>query len=264
MLAGAPKGPVSLPASLSRLVGGQAHEVVWVNQLGGLTVRVGQGSASVYVKWVPAASGLDVTGELERLAWARDYTPTPRVVEHGRDEEGSWFVSEAIEAQNAVAPRWKQDPRAATAALGAGLRALHDALPRANCPFEWSAASRLVAIDARARDGAFENHEWEREFKGMSLSTALDELARIPPEDVVVCHGDACAPNTLIDSSGEWAAHLDFDQLGVGDRWADLAVASWSTVWNYGPGWEGTVYDAYGVEPDHQKIRYYRLLWSLG
>jgi len=79
----------------------------------------------------------------------------------------------------------------------------------------------------------------------------------------VVFHGDACAPNTLLVDAGEWRAHVDFGSLGVGDRWADLAVMSWSTVWNYGPGWEATVYDAYGVEPDEEKIRYYRLLWTL-
>jgi len=50
----------------------------------------------------------------------------------------------------------------------------------------------------------------------------------------------------------------------VGDRWADLAVAAWSAVWNYGPEWEMNVYDAYGLEPDEAKIRYYRLLWELG
>lgn len=32
--------------------------------------------------------------------------------------------------------------------------------------------------------------------------------------------------------------------LGVADRWADLAVATWSTTWNYGPGWEEPVLDA--------------------
>ncbi|HVB70627.1 MAG TPA: aminoglycoside 3'-phosphotransferase [Acidimicrobiales bacterium] len=262
MLAGPPRNPVTLPASLHELVGGRAYEVVWVNQVGGLTLRVGESPASRYVKWVPAASGGDVSDELERLSWASAYTPVPRVLDSGNDAEGSWFVTEAIDAQNAVSPEWRREPRTAIAALGTGLRALHDALPREDCPFEWSAASRLAATRARADKGEFDEHEWSSEFEGMTLESAIDELGRAPSEDLVVCHGDACAPNTLIDASGHWVAHLDFDQLGVGDRWADLAVASWSTVWNYGPGWEDTVYEAYGVAPDHEKIRYYRLLWE--
>jgi kanamycin kinase len=52
--------------------------------------------------------------------------------------------------------------------------------------------------------------------------------------------------------------------LGVADRWADLAIASWSLCWNFGLGWEPVFYDAYGVDPDPQRIAYYRLMWELG
>jgi kanamycin kinase len=79
----------------------------------------------------------------------------------------------------------------------------------------------------------------------------------------VVCHGDACAPNTLIDDSGACSGHVDFGHLGVADRWADLSIATWSLDWNYGPGWQHMLLDAYGVEPDEERISYYRLLWDL-
>ena len=51
---------------------------------------------------------------------------------------------------------------------------------------------------------------------------------------------------------------------GVADRWADLAVAAWSTEWNYGPGYDGLVYSGYGVAPDAERIAYYRRLWDAG
>ena len=81
---------------------------------------------------------------------------------------------------------------------------------------------------------------------------------------MVVCHGDACAPNTLIGDDGRWSGHVDLGSLGIADRWADLAVASWSTDWNYGPGWEDVLLRAYGVESDPRRLAYYRLLWDLG
>jgi kanamycin kinase len=49
----------------------------------------------------------------------------------------------------------------------------------------------------------------------------------------------------------------------VADRWADLAVAAWSTEWNYGPGYDGLVYEGYGIAPDPERIAYYRLLWDM-
>ncbi len=58
--------------------------------------------------------------------------------------------------------------------------------------------------------------------------------------------------------------HVDFGAMGVADRWADLAVATWSTQWNYGPGFEAVLLDAYGIGPDPVRTRYYRLLWDLG
>jgi kanamycin kinase len=50
----------------------------------------------------------------------------------------------------------------------------------------------------------------------------------------------------------------------VSERWkADPATAAWSTEWNYGPGWEKPLLDAYGIAPDPERARYYRLLWDL-
>jgi kanamycin kinase len=96
------------------------------------------------------------------------------------------------------------------------------------------------------------------------MAAALELAAAIPPVDrLVVCHGDACAPNTLLGPDGHWTGHVDLGLLGTADRWADLAVATWSTEWNYGPGWERRLLDAYGVRPDADRSRYYRLLWDL-
>ncbi len=43
----------------------------------------------------------------------------------------------------------------------------------------------------------------------------------------------------------------------------DIAIASWSTTWNYGAGWEGELLAAYGLDADPDRTRYYRLLWDL-
>ena len=97
------------------------------------------------------------------------------------------------------------------------------------------------------------------------MAAALAVVADPPPVDrLVVCHGDACAPNTLLSDDGSCSGHVDVGSLGVADRWADLAVATWSTAWNYGPGWESTLLDAYGIGPDPERAAYYRLLWDLG
>jgi kanamycin kinase len=246
-LAAVPDGPVVVPDAVAALAGDStegAVDPVWRNVLGGLTFRLRGAGADRYVKWVPAGTPeLDLDAEAERLSWAAPFTPVPRVLDSGRDATGSWLVTAALPGRSAVDPVWVARPETAARAIGAGLRALHDALPVDDCPFTWSAAERIARLDPAVRD----------------------QVADVPDIDrLVVCHGDACAPNTLIDDDGRWAAHVDLDSLGVADRWADLAVASASLGWNYGDGYEDAFFDAYGIAPDPGRIAYYRLLWDLG
>ena len=46
----------------------------------------------------------------------------------------------------------------------------------------------------------------------------------------------------------------------MADRWADLAVASMSLDWNYGPGWQDEFFHAYGIERDEERIQRFRAL----
>ena len=81
-------------------------------------------------------------------------------------------------------------------------------------------------------------------------------------EELVICHGDYCFPNMIIRDQ-QVVGFVDLGELGVADRWWDLAVATWSTTWNVGPAWEDAFLAAYEIEPDHARIAYYRLLYDL-
>ena len=243
------------------LAGGRPARIVWRNELGGLTFAIDR----VFVKWIPSTSTIDLDQERERLAWASAFTAVPTVLDHGRDDEGAWLVTRALPGENAVSERWKADPAAAVAAIGAGLHAFHEALPVAECPFSWSVDDRLADIRRRAALGRILPERWHSDHHHLELEQALALLDARPPIDrLVVCHGDTCAPNTLIGDDGRCTGHVDLGALGRADRWADLAIATWSTRWNYGAGWEPALLDAYGIEPDDERTRYYRLLYDLG
>ncbi|MFC8598364.1 phosphotransferase [Isoptericola sp. NPDC057191] len=253
VLSAVPSTPVAVPDRVRALAGGDDVVPVWRNELGGLTFRlstpgrpasVGLAEDDRYVKWVPAGvDGLDLDAEAERLAWAGRWTPVPRVLDRGQDAEARWLLTAGIPGRSAVDPRWLARPETAARAIGAGLRALHDTLPVDDCPFTWGVADRVGRLSPAARA----------------------QVGDVPDVDrLVVCHGDPCAPNTLLDDGGRWTAHVDLDALGVADRWADLAVASYSLEWNYGDGYEPAFFDAYGIAPDPRRITFYRRLWDLG
>ncbi len=206
---------------------------MWRNELGGLTFRIGER----YVKWNPRRTGIVLERERRRLDWLAGRHPAPPVVEFGADDDAEWLVTEAVPGELAVGDRWRARRPEAIRAIADGLRAIH-------------------AIPVDAFPGGWAGEVW-----------AGRQPASIGPRppilEPVIVHGDACAPNTLISAEGAWTGNVDFGDLGVGDRWADLAVASMSLDWNFGEGHQQEFFDAYGVEPDAERIRYYRALWDL-
>ncbi|QAY63143.1 aminoglycoside 3'-phosphotransferase [Xylanimonas allomyrinae] len=253
MTALAPDGSVRVPDAVRRLARGDRVTPVWRNPHGGLTFRLdavgGSATPTRFVKW----SRTGLAAEADRLRWAAPWTPVPRVLAHGTapddtspgGEPAEYLVTAAVPGRSAVDPRWLAAPATAARALGEGLRAMHDALPVAACPFDWGVRERLARLSPEV---------------GPEVRARLRDVPDV--DRLVVCHGDACAPNTLLDDDGRWCAHVDLGRLGAADRWADLAVAAMSTTWNYGPGFGHLVYEGYGVVPDAARIAYYRLLWD--
>lgn len=78
----------------------------------------------------------------------------------------------------------------------------------------------------------------------------------------MVCHGDYCLPNVLLDG-GRVVGYLDLGEVGVSDRWRDLAVGTWSVTWNVGPGYEDLFLAAYGTDWAPARRDLYRLLYYL-
>jgi kanamycin kinase len=223
----APSEPVPVPSVVQTIAAGRPVAAVWVNELGGVTFSVAAGVE--FVKVYPEEHARLLVAEAHRLDWARRYTAVPEVLTSGP----GWLHTAGLPGRSAVDPRWVDHPRIAARAIGMGLRHLHDALPVGDCPFD---RPSWVPADA-------------------------------PPADrLVVCHGDACAPNTLMADDGTFCGHVDLGDLGVADRWADLAIASMSLDWNYptgGPdGFAAVLFDAYGVTADTRRIAYYRRAWD--
>jgi len=226
-------GDQPMPAIVVELAVGREPRLVWRNDLGGLTFDLGDR----YLKWNPRRTGIDLDRERIRLEWISRRHPAPAVIAAGADREAQWLVTRALPGESAVGDGWRRRRQQAIAAIAAGLRAIH-AVSVADVPASFTAESWLG--------------RWP---------PALGP--RPPVEQPVLVHGDACAPNTLIADDGSWIGHVDFGDLAVGDRWADLAIASLSLDWNFGEGHQHELYDAYGIEPDQRRIVYYRELWKL-
>ena len=226
-------GDHPIPRVVLDLADGRPAVLAWRNDLGGLTFRIGDD----FVKWNPPNTGVDLERERRRLEWLSWHHPAPRVIASGTDASAQWLVTSGLPGGSAVGDAWRARRPEAIWAIAAGLRALH-AIAVGDFPADWTA------------------EVWVGRTPG-----ALGPRPQV--DDPVLVHGDACAPNTLISQDGLWTGNVDFGDLAVGDRWADLAVASMSLDWNFGEGHQQELFDAYGIDPDEERIRYYRALWHL-
>lgn len=201
----------------------------------------------------------DLRAEAERLAWLGAHgIPVPEVL----DADRTFLLTREVAGRTA-ADHWPTESRPRVIdALARVTRDLH-ALPLEDCPFD----RRLEVSIPEAMEAQVDLADLDPERRGWSRERLVAELLSDRPEqeDLVVCHGDLCLPNVLVDpDSFAVTGVIDAGRLGIADRWTDLAIATRSLASPQNPQfgeWAAQRYlTAYGVSLDIQKCDYYRLL----
>ena len=255
---------------LAEQVGGWAREVVWDVHPETTTWRLSRGASLRYLKVQVVDHEPTLEAEAVRMRWVRDRLPVPDVLGYGRAEaeagggEVEWLLTTGLPGLNGVHPSVGRDPARLLEGLARGLRRIH-ALPVADCPFDFRQEAALAHARRRVGAGLVRQDHLHEEFSHLTPATALAELEVTRPdgERPVVCHGDYCTPNVLLNEDFEPVGFVDLAELGVADPWWDLAAATWSIGWNLGEEWGDGFLTAYGVEPDRERLRWYRLLYDL-
>ena len=108
----------------------------------------------------------------------------------------------------------------------------------------------MAHVEERVRADDIDPGGFHDEHAHLTPAAALAELEATAPddEDLVVCHGDFCPPNVLLQE-GRVTGYVDLGELGAADRWWDVAVGAWSVGWNFGEELEPLFYESYGIEP---------------
>ncbi|MFD6284764.1 APH(3'') family aminoglycoside O-phosphotransferase [Streptomyces sp. NPDC060205] len=242
-----------------------------------LPVTAGESGAAVfrsadatrYAKCVPAADAADLEAERDRSTWLSDQgVPGPRVLDWRSGDAGSCLVTSAVSGVPAdQVPA--EDLRVAWERIADAVRGLH-ATPVNQCPFRRGLDAMVaLARDVVARDAV--NPEFlpvdQRQTSGAELLERLTRQVERRREqeavDLVVCHGDLCLPNIILDPRTlDVSGFIDLGRLGPADRHADLALllANARETWTD----EEQARDAdlafaerYGIALDHDRLRFY-------
>lgn len=224
---------------------------------------------SRYAKCVPADHVASLEAERDRADWLRTQgVPGPRVLDWRVDAAGAALVTSAV--AGVPADRVPASTlQSAWEPIADAVRQLHD-LPPSRCPF----SRDLTAMFAAARDvvarGAV-NPDFLPEDQQRTSPREL--LARLVPQlghrlaqeaaETVVCHGDLCLPNIILDPETlTVAGFIDLGRLGRADPYADLALllATARETWaddRLSAAADETFARRYGTVLDRDRERFY-------
>ncbi|GLY78954.1 APH(3'') family aminoglycoside O-phosphotransferase [Actinoallomurus iriomotensis] len=242
-----------------------------------LPVTTGESEAAVfrsadaarYAKCVPAADAAGLEAERDRTAWLHDQcVPGPRVLEWHSGDAGACLVTSAVSGVPAdQVPA--ADLRASWERIADAVRGLHE-VPIEQCPFRQGLDGTVaMARDVVARDAVnprFLPVEQRHTPPAELLARLLQQVAwRRDQEvaDMVVCHGDLCLPNIILDPETlEVAGFIDLGRLGLADRHADLALllANARETWQdeeQALAADAAFEERYGIALDHDRLTFY-------
>ncbi|WP_405826537.1 APH(3'') family aminoglycoside O-phosphotransferase [Streptomyces sp. NBC_00838] len=267
---------------------GGAWEPVTVGESGARVFRSEDGTR--YAKCVPVESETSETSETsavsltsleeerDRVGWLGEQgVPGPRVLDWRTTPDAACLVTSTVAgvpADRVPAARLQ----AAWTSIADAVRRLHE-LPLRECPF----TRGLSEMFATARDvvarGAVNPEFLPEDQQG----TPADELlARLVPQldqrlaqeaaGAVVCHGDLCLPNIVLDpETMNVAGFIDLGRLGAADPYADIALL----LANSRETWEDegqarraddSFAERYGIVLDRDRQKFYLhldpLTWS--
>ena len=145
-----------------------------------------------------------------------------------------------------------------------------------DCPVKNDLSTVLKEAEYRVEHGLVDVDDAEPETFGKGGFKDPQQLFEWlcdnrPDEDPVLSHGDFCLPNVFINDD-KFSGFVDIGRMGIADRYQDIALCYRSLHHNFSgiysgksyPGYdEKMFFEALGIEPDYDKIKYYILLDEL-
>lgn len=242
-----------------------------------IPVTAGESAASVFrsaegdrfAKCVPAEGVGALEDERDRVAWISGQgVPGPRALDWRTSGDGACLITSAVIGVPADAVSAK-DLQRAWSSISDAVRRLHE-LPPSACPFSRNLDTMFaVAADVVASDAV--NPDFlPADQRHAPAAALLNLLVREVPQrreqeatDTVVCHGDLCLPNIILDPRTlDVTGFIDLGRLGLADRYADLALllANARETWadeDQAEAADRALAVRYGIDLDHERLRFY-------
>lgn len=213
----------------------------------------------------------DSVNEWRAMEYLAGKLPVPDVLCRTSENGREYVVMSRLDGEMSCADRYLDDVPTLAKGLAEGLSMLWS-VPLSEGLTDFSLENELD--DAEKRLDTIDWAEKPDELKA-EFPAARDLLvwlrANRPAEDRVLSHGDYCLPNLFLEN-GRVSGFLDLGHCGIADRYRDISLGLKSLKNNLGGVFGGPVregydpallFEALGMAPDLEKLRYYLLLDEL-
>ena len=211
------------------------------------------------------------------VRWLGGRLPAPEIPVYMVEDGTAYTLMTRVPGEMLCAGEYMASPALAVKLAADALKALWS-VDFSGCPDGVSRlTARLREAEYNVRHGLVDMENVEPETFGEGGFGSPKELLQWlcdnrPPEDIVFTHGDLSLPNVFAQGD-EISGFIDLGKAGPADRWQDIAIClrslhhNFAGAYNNGAAYPGydpqMLFDALGIEPDAEKIRYYILLDEL-
>lgn len=213
--------------------------------------------------------------EAEMLRWLNVKIPVSNLIEQISENGCSYILMSRCQGKMACDPYYMERPMLLVDLLVDALNGLWT-VDISDCPCEWSLQRRLEIAEENVIRNLVDIDDAQPDTFGPNAFRDPEHLLQWlkdnqPEQTKSLSHGDFCLPNVFLSDSGVTGL-IDLDKAGIADPWQDIALCCRSLDNNYsgrcgGVKLEGfdqrSLFDALGIRPDPERIRYYILLDEL-
>jgi len=209
------------------------------------------------------------------LAWLGKRLPVPRILHHEVMEGNSCLLMSRIPGKMSCDEEFLEQPDALVTELAKGLKLLWSIDPT-GCPYRFTLDEMLEEAAFRVENGLVDLDNVEPDTFGEGGFQDPEALVHWlqenrPPSVPVLAHGDYCLPNVFLEN-GKLSGFIDVGDMGLGEKWRDIALCWRSLKHNFDGSYGGKIYlgfdpdilfEKLGIQPDWQQLRYHLLLDEL-
>lgn len=244
-----------------------------------LTDKIGMSDSSVLIfddmvlKIQPVSRWLE--NEHIMMDWLKNKISVPEIICNITENGKNYLLMSKISGKMSCEDEFMKNPKLLISILADALKTLWN-VDISYCPIKNDLSTVLKSAEYRVEHGLVDVEDTEPGTFGKDGFKDPQELLEWlydnrPEEDFVLSHGDFCLPNIFINDD-KFSGFVDIGRMGVADRYQDIALCYRSLKHNFsgkfgGKSYEGydenMFFDALGIEPDFEKIRYYILLDEL-